>query len=213
MNKNLLIIGARAMGREACNYAKECGFVVKGFLDSDKSALDGFDGYPEILDTAEDYTPNSDDVFVCAIGDPKYRQYYTSIMSLKGAKFCSIIHPTAYVGPNVQIGEGSIICPNATLTCDLTLGRQVIVNVNSSISHDCSIGDFCSISPGVSIAGRVRINNFAFLGVGVKVIPDVELASNVIVGAGAVVTKSCCSKGVTLVGVPAKPKYKCINEN
>lgn len=202
MNENLIIIGARAMGRQVYNYARDSGFVIKGFLDSKENALDGFCNYPPILGSVEDYIPCKNDVFVCAIGEPKYREYYANLMYSKGAKFVSVIHPSAYVGLNVDVGEGSIICPNAILTCDLKLGRHVIVNIKSSVSHDCVIGDYCSISPGSTVAGRVCLGKSVFLGIGVNVIPDVEIGSSVIVGAGAVVTKSW-NEGI-LVGIPAK---------
>ena len=52
--KNLVIIGAGGMGRTMYNIALEClgfktEFQIKGFLDDDLSALDGFDGYPPVL--------------------------------------------------------------------------------------------------------------------------------------------------------------------
>lgn len=201
MSKNLVIIGARAMGREACNYARDCGFNVKGFLDSDSNILNGFEGYPSVIATVEEYYPSDDEVFICAIGDPCAKKHYVECMLNKGAKFVSIIHPSAYIGLNVIIGEGTIICANATLTCDIKLGRHVIVNVNSSISHDCVVGDFSSISPGCSIAGRVSLGENVFLGVGAKLMPDVSLGDDVVAGAGAVVTKSW--KAGVLIGVPA----------
>ena len=36
----LVIIGASAMGRETSAYARECGMVVKGFLDSRTNILE-----------------------------------------------------------------------------------------------------------------------------------------------------------------------------
>ena len=201
MSKNLIIIGARAMGRETCNYARDSGFIVKGFLDSDSSILNGFVGYPPVIATVEGYLPADDEVFICAIGDPGVKKHYVRLMEAKGAKFVSVIHPSAYVGPNVVIGEGSIISVNVTLTCDIKIGCHVIVNVNSTISHDCFVGDFSSISPGCSIAGRVSLDEKVFLGVGVKVIPDISLGAEISVGAGAVITKSW--KSGILVGVPA----------
>lgn len=55
--KQLVIIGASAMGRETYHYAREVGLEVKGFLDNRTSILDGFVGYPQIISSAEQYTP------------------------------------------------------------------------------------------------------------------------------------------------------------
>lgn len=58
--KNLLIIGARGFGREIYNLALESigygtEFTIKGFLDDKKEALDGYDGYPSIISSVENY--------------------------------------------------------------------------------------------------------------------------------------------------------------
>ena len=52
--KNLIIIGARGAGREVYGlalvtkeYNKE--YLIKGFLDDKKNALDNLDGYPPII--------------------------------------------------------------------------------------------------------------------------------------------------------------------
>ena len=197
----LVIIGARAMGREACAYACECGMEVKGFLDSKSNALDGFDGYPPILDSVEKYHPCAEDVFVVALGEPEYKVRYAHIISEKGGKFVSVIHPTSYIGRNVKIGMGCIICPNVTITNDTKVGSHVVINIGSSVNHDNQIGDGCTICPGVRLAGRVKIGKGVFIGTGALLIPDIYLGDNVFVAAGAVVTKSF-DKG-RIMGVPA----------
>lgn len=44
-------------------------YVVKGFLDDNKNALDGMSAYPPIIESFEDYEPQPDDGFVCALGN------------------------------------------------------------------------------------------------------------------------------------------------
>ena len=66
--KNLLIIGARGWGREVCWYFKneptDKDIRVKGFLDSDKHALDDYRGdFPPIISDVESYIIQPDDVF------------------------------------------------------------------------------------------------------------------------------------------------------
>ena len=202
--KRLVIIGARAMGREVFTYAQGNGFDVKGFLDDNFDALDGFKGYPPILGSVEKYEIEDNDVFIVALGDPKIKQHYAELIMKKAGEFTSLIHPTAYVGKNVKIGMGCVVCPNATLTSDIVIGNHVIVNVNSSISHDCTVGDYVTISPGCHIAGHCSIADRAFLGVHSALIPDVIIGSGVLVAAGAVVVESVASGRV--MGVPAKTK-------
>jgi len=200
----LVIVGARAMGRETYAYACECGMKVKGFLDSNANALDEFDGYPPILDSVERYHPCDEDVFVIALGEPEYKVKYAQVIAEKGGKFVSVVHPTAYVGKNVKIGAGCIICPSATITNDAQIGDHVIINVGASINHDNCIGDGCTICPGARLAGRVKIGKKVFVSIGSLIIPDVHLGDDVFVAAGAVVTKSF-DKG-RVMGVPARVK-------
>ena len=72
--KNLVIIGAGGMGKELSWFAQSCigfnkEFIIKGFIDDNLHALDGFDGYPPLLGTIRDYQPEKDDVFANSIGD------------------------------------------------------------------------------------------------------------------------------------------------
>ena len=197
----LVIIGARAMGRETYSYACESGMEVKGFLDSKADALNGFAGYPPILDSVERYCPCEEDVFVVALGEPEYKIKYAQITSEKGGNFVSVVNQTAYIGKYVKIGAGCIICPNTTITNDTEVGSHVIVNIGATINHDNCIGDGSTICPGVRLAGRVKIGRCVFIGTAAVLIPDVHIGDKVFVAAGAVVTKSF-DKG-RVMGVPA----------
>lgn len=198
----LTIIGARALGREICNYAREAGFEVVGFLDDKVDSLDGFVGYPPILGSAENWSISSKDRFVCAVGDSRMRAKYAAIIEKKGGTFISVIHPKAYVGPNVKMGDGCVVCPYAVVDCDLTMGRHVIVNTHAYVSHDCVLEDCVTLSPNVHLGGRTKISRGSFLGINVSTIPDVEIGENSVIAAGACVTRSVpCD--VMAAGVPA----------
>lgn len=200
----LVIIGASAMGRETSAYACECGMVVKGFLDSRTNILAGQSGYAPVLSSPEEYTPQSEDVFVCAVGDPHAKRKYVQFFESKGVKFVSVIHPRAYVGANVKIGVGCIVAPNASITNDTVIGDHVIINVNASVCHDNVVGDFTTICPGCCLAGRVKVGKDVFIGVGAVVIPDVSLGDGMFVAAGATVVKSFA--GGRVMGTPARIK-------
>ena len=152
--RKLVIIGARALGREVCNYAQDIGISVKGFLDSDPSVLNAFSGYPPVLSSVEEYTLENKDVFICALGDSDARKKYVSIIEGKRGEFLSVVHKSAYIGRNVRIGCGCIVAPNVTITADITIGNHVLINVNSSINHDVVLEDFVSIGPGCRLIGR-----------------------------------------------------------
>ena len=105
--KNLIIIGARGYGREIFHFAKESigygtDFIIKGFLDDNSDALDGYDGYPPILDSVEDYGIEEDDVFTCALGDVNYKRKYVNLILSKGGEFINIIQSKERLLSNVS---------------------------------------------------------------------------------------------------------------
>ncbi len=202
--KQLVIIGASALGREVSSYAEECGMRVKGFLDTRSDILAGFIGYPPLIGSPDSYRIADGDVFVSATGDPAMKMKYAAMLEARGAKFTTVVHHAAYIGKNVRLADGCVICPHAALTNDISLSRHVMVNVAAVINHDNVIGEGSTISPGVQLAGRVRLGMRVFVGIGAVVMPDINLGDDVVVGAGAVVVRSS-ERGV-LVGVPARQR-------
>lgn len=185
-----------------CNYARDAGFEVIGFLDDKPDALDGYNGYPNILGAVENWPVNREDCFVCAIGNSVQREKYARIIESKHGVFATVIHPSAYIGPNVHIGTGCIISPQSVVDCDLMLGKHVVVNVHAFVAHDCILEDCVTLSPNVHLGGRSVLRKDAFLGIGATVIPDIEIGKGTIVAAGAVVTKNV-PPNVLVAGVPA----------
>ena len=198
----LIIIGASALGREVFTYAQESGLEVKGFLDSRENILDCYSGYPPILGNVESWRPSNDEIYICACGSPDVKFRYSNM--LKNVKWGRIVHPTAYIGSNVYIGEGSIISPYATIGNDTKVGKHVLIRPHVHVAHDCRIGDYVSVSPSCTIGGWCVMSDGVFMGIQSLLVPHVNLGDSVIVAAGAVVTKSFESG--LLMGVPAKTK-------
>lgn len=200
----LVIIGASALGREVCTYAREIGMKVKGFLDSRANMLENFAEYPPILSDVEGYNIDLEDVFVCAVGDPAPRRNYCEIIARKGGKFVPIIHPTAVIGDNVKIGSGCVLRPYSVVGNDTLIGNHVIIGTQSLVAHDCNIGDYVTISPGCHVAGWCRLSYGVFLGIHSAIIPHINVGFGVVVGAGGVVVKDV--ETGTVIGVPARQK-------
>ena len=90
--KNLIIIGAGGMGRTFYSNALESvgygeTFVVKGFIDDNTDALDGFPNYPPLIGTICDYQPQEDDVFVSSIGGESRRTCMEEIIHRGGGVY------------------------------------------------------------------------------------------------------------------------------
>jgi len=207
--KHLIIIGAGGYGREMYGAALGAvgygtAFDVRGYLDGRAEALDGFTGYPPILGTPEAYEPEPDDVFITALGSIESRRRCVTTVESRGGKFVSIIHRSAFLGPNVTVGAGSFIAPNVVLTADVHVGRHVAVFHNTSIGHDSELEDFTHVYAQCSIGGSVRIEEGASVYPGSVVVPRRTVGANAVVGAGSTVILNV-RPGVSVFGSPAKP--------
>ena len=206
--KHLIIIGARGAGRETFLTAtKSFGyghdFDVKGFLDGKTDALDGLNGYPPILSNVEDYEPTPDDVFVCALGDPKWRKHYASLILEKGGDFMTLIDKTARIGRNAKIGKGCIIRDYAMISCDVTIGDFTYIQPFVVIGHDASVGNFCHLNTYAFMGGYSSMADMAVIHTRGTLIPHKHLGEDAIIGAGSV-AMTHVKNGTTVVGIPAK---------
>lgn len=205
---NLIIIGAGGFGREMFGAAREAvgfgeRFRIKGFLDGNPAALDGFSGYPAIIGAPETYAPAPDDVFITALGSISSRRRCAGMIEARGGVFIPIIHRSASLGPNVAVGEGSFIAHNVVLTADVKVGRHSCVFHGSVIGHDTALGDYTHVYSLASIGGGVRIGEGASVFPGAKVVPRVAIGEGATVGIGSTVIRDV-APGITVFGSPAE---------
>lgn len=206
--KNLLIIGASLWGREVYDIAKACveagaDMEIKGFLDSRTEVLNGFNNYPPIISSVENYNIQQDDVFICALSDVKYKKHYSKIVEGKGGEFISLIHPTAIIGTNAVIGKGCVLGAFSNVSCDTKLGNHVTISIRAGMGHDSIIGDYTHIGGNCSISGLVTIGESVTMHPGCVVVPHRKIGDNAIIGTGSVVLSNV-KAGATVFGNPAK---------
>ena len=205
--KHLLIIGARGWGREIFNMIPEClgygkEFEVKGFLDDKADALNGMSGYPPIIDSVENYEPENDDVFICALGDAHWKKHYAEQILAKGGNFVNLIHHSSAVGRNTKIGRGCIICEHVGISCDIQIGDFVTFQSYAIVGHDTKVGYYCHLGVRTFMGGYSSIGDVTTLQTGSIVLPHVIIGKNCMVGAGSVVIKKV-KDDTTVYGNPA----------
>ena len=205
---DLIIVGAGGMGREVFSWLSQeikgkKDVSMKGFIDDNPVAL-GDSKYPiKIITSIKEFVPKDNERLVLGILDPKIKRKVVESLMKKGAKFYTLIHPTAVIGTNVHVGKGVVMCPNCIVTNDVKLGDFVFINTSSTIGHDTVIGDFTSINGKVEITGNVIVGEECLFGVGAKVIPERRIGDRAVIGAGSVVIKNIPSN-MTVFGNPAK---------
>lgn len=202
MNK-LLIVGSGGHGRVVADTAIACRqFERIAFMDDRYEELGSVMNLPvlgPISKTAEFITEFSD--ALVAIGDNRLRVQLLEFLKGIGFRIPCLIHPTAYVGLDTAIGEGTVMFANSVVNTGAYIGRGSIINTAATVDHDTHIEDGVHLSPGVHLAGDVYVGSCSWIGTGASIIPGVRIGSDVVVGAGAVVIRDI-PDGVTVVGNP-----------
>ncbi len=212
--KRLMIIGAGGHGKVVADTAQASGSWKEIiFLD---------DRFPELkqlgswivsgdITGIKNHPPNEWDVLV-AMGENRSRLEYLHQVKAAGYKSPVLIHPAAWISPSVRLGRGCVVFAGAMINADVVLGTGCIINTCASVDHDCRLSDGVHISPGANLGGNVEIGHSSWVGIGVSIRHGVCIGANVVVGAGAAVVSNV-EDGMTVVGVPARPKLpNCHND-
>lgn len=204
--KNLIIVGAGGFGRELLQWVKDINSVtptwnVQGFIDDNPDALKGYECDYDVIGGVTGCQPCRDVRYAMAIANPSTKERVSREMVSKGARFTSIIHPTAFVSDHVRIGEALVMYPNSGINVNVTIGDFVTI-LSSGVGHDATIGDYCTISSYCDITGRVTLGKRVFMGSHVTTTPGRRIGDDVFVAAGSVVMTNVRT-GYRVYGNPA----------
>lgn len=213
MNR-IAIVGAGGFGREVLalirdiNEATPETWAFVGFLASeapDPDMMQRIDATHLGSDTDIQVMAHLRDCyFVVAIGAGSVRREVTARMRRAGLTPATLVHPSAVIGEDVELGEGTVVCAGSILPTNIRLGVGVQINKLCTVGHDGVLGDFVTLAPGSLIAGNVTLADEVHMGINSCTIQGISIGRATMVGAGAVVT-SDIGEGLTVVGAPAKP--------
>lgn len=206
--KHLIIIGAGGMGRDLYWSARNCigygeEFDIKGFVDDDLSSQDGYDGYPPLLGTIDDYQIEENDVFNCSMGNVQTKAKICENLKAKGAKFYTLINKTAVVHERTTLGEGCYVGEFALIGTEATIGKNCMIQAYSITGHDCKFGDYVRIDTHAVIIGGVVIKSRATVHTAAVVSHKVIVGEDATVAACSFVIRKVKDR-TTVTGNPAK---------
>lgn len=205
--KELIIIGAGGMGRTLYDIARESigygeEFSIKGFIDDNLNALDGFEGYPPMLGSISGYIPAENDCFTFSIGGDARRACIENLAA-KGAEFINLIHRTARIGSNVRMGKGNIVAAFTSLGADCRIGSYNMIQSYTVIGHDATIGDFNRIDTHVTCVGGIKVLDEATIHTSAVINHKVTVGNHAKVGACSFVIRKV-KDNQTVFGIPAR---------
>ena len=193
--KDVVILGAAYFAREVYSMVQDCitdgaKWRFKGFVDDRKNILDDFQHEGEMLGGVDVYQPAMNDLVIPALGNPSARQKYVSLLQSKGANFGTMVHPSSYVGCNVEIGVGCVVTQRAILTAGLKVGNFVNVGVLTTLSHGNVVGDFSQFAGYCCVTGEVTIGKFVACGCAVSIVPRITIGDHAQLCTGSVVLRN-----------------------
>ena len=185
----IAIVGASGQGLEVLSIIqKQSIFDFSGFIDLKYPDEKKYYGH-NIIGNDESY----EEIFKSGIHniviaggwlkDPKIISNLFSIISSFNFNFPNIIHDSAIISSNVELGSGIQIFSNVFIGPNAKIGDGSVINNGAIISHDSLIGNNCFVAPGAVVAGNVTIGNYVILGINSSVylrknVPDYYILEN-----------------------------------
>lgn len=205
--KDLIIVGAGGFGRELLQWVKDINKIenrwnILGFIDDTEDPLKDKACDYKVIGTIVDWEPKENQEFALAIADPNGKVIVANQLKEKGAKFATVIHPTASINEFAEMGEGLVVYPRATIGPNTQIGDFVTI-LSCGVGHDASIGSYSTICAFCDITGYVQIGEKVFVASSVSIIPKRKIGDGAYIGAGSVVIGNVRA-GVHVFGNPAK---------
>ena len=205
---DLLIVGAGGLGREVLAWTYEIPVAmrdwdVKGFLNSIPSALDGYAVDLPILGDPLDFNCTGDELLICAIGNPQDKLTLCRTLVQRGARFVSLIHPSAIVSPRARVASGCIVATAAIISPDAHIDSFSVVLGSTAIGAGVIVEEGATISAFCFVGERAVIGEGAFLGSHAIVMPGTRVEKGARIGARTVVSGTIPA-GTTFFGVPGQ---------
>ncbi len=198
--KKLIIVGAGGFGLETAQWARDAiqnsssEYNDISFLEDDENQIKTSDHNITFKGSIKDYIPQTNDLFVIAVANSIAREKIAKILTLKGATFGNVIHPSSIITETSQIGFGIVTSPWSIISSNAILGNHIQLNIMTSIGHHTNIGSYSTFSSHVDITANCIIGERVFFGSGARSIPGCKVADDSIIGAGAIVQRSINKK-------------------
>jgi len=205
----ILLIGGGGHARVCLDLLIRQNMQVLGYIAKGPSLLIQVVPYLGEDDQVQSFAPNEIQLVMgigfsigCSLREALFNRYKSL-----GYHFATLIHDTAIVSTNVQLGEGAQMMAGAVVQTDAVIGENSLINTRASVDHDSQIGAHAAVMPGTTICGNVCVAERVFVGAGTTIIPNLTIGENSVIGAGSVVVDHLPAHSFAY-GVPATARER-----
>jgi len=195
--QKIIIIGSGGHGAELDDYiglinsqSESMVYHIEGYLDDNPDNYAQYRLSGPLLGPIRDHEIRPDCAYLIGIANLLYRREFVTHFLNRGARFISLIHPTAFISPSASLGNGVVIGPMANIGPNAVVGDFTLINSRCSLGHDTKVGAFNFISPNVCFSGFTEIGDGNLFGINSATIPHVKVGNTNKVMAGMVLDKN-----------------------
>ena len=195
-DRPLILLGGGGHAKVVAELADAVGRHLIGVCDPALAAagVHEWRGMPVLGNDAalEKFSPDTHDLALGMglVPGSRLRIERFKVLTARGYKFPSLIHPKALVAQAATIGDGTQIMAGAIVQPDCQIGENVIVNTHATLDHDVQIGSHVHIAPGAVLCGGVQVGIETFIGASATLLPLVIVGARCLVAAGSTLARS-----------------------
>lgn len=183
--KKLLIIGGKSTALEiyevvlTCfeNLYSEIIFVI----GNNESVNDDFKYIKDF--ELEDYLSRNSCNYIISFANHSLRTKFEEIFNKFKINPVNVIHPSAIISSNSNIGKGNYIAAGSIISFNATVNNHNIINYNTTIGHDAYVGNHCIINPGARISGNVIIGDRVLIGTNSIIFQGLKVGNDCLIDA------------------------------
>jgi len=113
-----------------------------------------------IILVPEEFCPESSDKMTLLFTPTPKLSFFKVVEHLfPNAEEDEFIHPSAVIGDNSSIGQGSRICANVVIGREVKIGDHAHIMAGAFVGDFCKIGNHCEVKPNVTLMDKSRLGN------------------------------------------------------
>lgn len=207
----VLILGGHGDGLVAAQVLRDMqrngqNIELAGFLNDHTPKGGNIAGIP-VLGTIQEWgTFPTDTMFHVAlhkVGHMRARVALIESLNLPPDRLASLVHPSAQIADDVEIGAGALIASFVTCQPAVAIGRYATVRAGANLGHNVRLDDFAYVGPNATLCGRANTGKGSHVAPGAIVADGITLSDFALLGAGGVAFRPL-GKDEVWMGNPAR---------